>query len=226
VTIRSFTVGPFAENCYVLHDGAEAALVDPGTATDIERKAVEDYVEAAGLSVRHLLLTHAHIDHVMGCRHFAARWGADAAHGGWQLHAADWPLLAHAHVQAEMFGLRIDEPPAPAHALTDDEAIELGGRALRVLHTPGHSPGSVCFHDAAGAIVIGGDVLFAGSIGRTDLWEGSESTLLSSIRERLLVLDDEAIVYPGHGPATTIGRERATNPFLATVAPAWPPPGS
>src|SRR5687767_11093236 len=99
MTIRCFTVGPFEENTYVLHDATDAALIDPGTSTDVERQAVVDYVDAAGLAVRHLLLTHAHIDHVLGCRFFEALWGGGAAHGGWQLHAADWPLLAHAAVQ-------------------------------------------------------------------------------------------------------------------------------
>jgi glyoxylase-like metal-dependent hydrolase (beta-lactamase superfamily II) len=219
MTILSFTVGPFAENTYVVHDAGEAALIDPGTWSDAERQAVVDYVEAAGLAVRHLLLTHAHIDHVLGCRYFAGLWAAGAAHAGWQLHAADWPLLANAIVQAELFGIRVDEPPAATHALEDGDEITLGGTALQVLHTPGHSPGSVCLYDEAGRAVIGGDVLFAGSVGRTDLWEGSEATLLASIRDRLLVLPDDTVVYPGHGPATTIGRERATNPFLVGGGP-------
>ena len=218
--LQRFTVGPFAENTYVIHDVGEAALVDPGTWSDAERRAIVDYVQAAGLVVRHLLLTHAHIDHVLGCRHFAGLWAAGAAHGGWQLHPADEPLLANAAVQGELFGIRVDEPPPPAHALVDGETISVGNATLSVLHTPGHSPGSVCFHDAAGGYVIGGDVLFAGSIGRTDLWEGSEETLLASIRDRLLVLPDDTVVYPGHGPATTIGRERATNPFLAHRSPS------
>ena len=214
MTVRAFVVSPFAENCYVVHDGVEAALVDPGTATEAERQAVLGYVEAAGLRVRHLLLTHAHIDHVLGCRFFAGRFGAEAAHGGWQLHPADEPLLAHARVQGELFGIRVDEPPPPAHRLAEGDEIALGSARLRVLHAPGHSPGSVCFYDEANGYVLGGDVLFQGSIGRTDLWEGDYDTLLASIREQLLVLPDETVVYPGHGPATTIGAERRTNPFL------------
>ncbi|MFN3595788.1 MAG: MBL fold metallo-hydrolase [Rubricoccaceae bacterium] len=211
---QSFVVSPFAENCYVLWSGAEAALVDPGTATPEERAAVEALIEARGLRVRHLLLTHAHIDHIFGCAHFARRYGGAAEHGGWQLHPADAPLLAHARVQGELFGVRVDEPPPPAHALADGDRVALGDVSLEVLHAPGHSPGSVCFYDAASGVLVGGDVLFQGSVGRTDLWEGSFETLERSIRSRLYVLPDETVVLPGHGPATTIGAERRANPFV------------
>jgi len=213
LTVRSFVVSPFAENTYVLSSNGEAAIVDPGTATRLERQAVEAYIEAAGLRVRHLLLTHAHIDHVFGCHHFAERY-PEAEYGGWQLHPADAPLLANAVVQGELFGVRVDPPPAPAHDLAAGDEIALGDNAFRVLHVPGHSPGSVAFYDEAEGILVGGDVLFAGSIGRTDLWEGSLDTLLASIRHEVLTLPDGTTVYAGHGPSTTVGTERRTNPFL------------
>jgi len=214
LTVRSFVVSPFAENALVLHDGTDAALVDPGTATREERQAVEAYVEAAGLTVRHLLLTHGHIDHVFGCAHFAHRYGATAAYGGWQMHPADDPLLANAVVQGEVYGVRVDAPPAPAHHLADGEEVTFGTTTLRVIHVPGHSPGSVAFYSEADGLLVGGDVLFRDSIGRTDLWQGSFDTLLASIRERLFVLPDDTVVYPGHGPTTTIGYEKQHNPFL------------
>ena len=214
MTVRPFVVSPFVENCYVVHDGEEAAIVDPGTSTAAERQAVLDYIEAAGVRVRHLLLTHAHIDHVFGCRFFAGRFGADADYGGWQLHPADEMLLANARLQGEVFGVRVEDPPPAAHALAEGDVVELGSVRFRVLHTPGHSPGSVCFYSEEEGVVLGGDVLFQGSIGRTDLWQGDYDTLLRSIREKLLVLPDETVVYSGHGPATTIGAERRTNPFL------------
>ena len=222
LTVRSFVVSPFVENTYVLSSGGEAALVDPGTATRLERQAVEAYVEEAGLRVRHLLLTHGHLDHVFGCHHFAERYGADAAHGGWQLHPADAPLLANAVVQGEMFGVRVDAPPAPAHALAAGDAVALGDVTFRVRHVPGHSPGSVAFYaEGAGpdgqGVLVGGDVLFQGSIGRTDLWEGSLDVLLASIRDEVLTLPDDTVVYSGHGPATTVGAERRTNPFLQNL---------
>lgn len=219
LTVQTFVVSPFAENAVVLHDGTEAALVDPGTATRAERDAVEAYVEALGLRVRHLLLTHGHVDHVFGCAHFQRIYGATAEHGGWQMHPADGPLLANAVLQGEMFGVRVDPPPPAAHSLADGDEVALGGHRLHVLHVPGHSPGSVAFYAAAaapdgGGLLVGGDVLFHESVGRTDLWEGDSDTLIASIRTRLLTLPDETTVYPGHGPPTTIGHERTHNPFL------------
>ena len=214
MTVQTFVVSPFAENTYLLSDGEECALVDPGTATREERQRVGAAIEASGLRVRHLLLTHAHIDHVFGCDHFAHRYAADAEFGGWQLHPADAPLLERAVVQGEMYGVRIDAPPPAARALAHGDAVELGGTSLRVLHVPGHSPGSVAFYDEAGGVLIGGDVLFAGSIGRTDLWQGSLDVLLASIRDQILVLPDDTVVHAGHGPSTTVGAERRSNPFL------------
>lgn len=212
--VQTFVVSPWAENCYVVHDNGEAALIDPGTATDAECKQVEAYLEKEHLRVRHLLLTHAHIDHIFGCSYFAEKFAEEADHGGWQLHQADLPLLSNAKVQAELFGVRMGDPPAPTCFLDEDDTIELGDGTFDVLHTPGHSPGSVSFYNSAGAFVIGGDVLFQGSIGRTDLWEGSYPQLIESIKTKLLPLPDKTVVYSGHGPATSIGVERASNPFL------------
>lgn len=216
LTVQSFTVSPFQENTYVVHDGTEAALVDPGTASREEQAAVAAYIEAAGLRVRHLLLTHAHIDHVFGCAHFAERYGATAEWGGWQLHPADEPLLANAVVQGELYGVRVDPPPPPSRRLAAGDTVEIGSAVLTVRHAPGHSPGSVLY--VGEGWVLGGDVLFAGSVGRTDLWEGDYDTLIASVRRELLSLPDETVVYAGHGPATTVGHERATNPFLQNGA--------
>lgn len=209
MTVRTFVVSPFAENCYVCHDDGEAVLIDPGTVTPAERDAVGDYIERNGLRVRHLLLTHAHLDHLFGCAHFARRYGMR-----WKLHPDDLPLLDGAELQARMFGVPLERPPAPEATLAEGQEIAFGRARWRVLHVPGHAPGHVAFYDAANGFVIAGDTLFQGSIGRTDLWGGSLPVLLRSIREKLLVLPDETVVYPGHGPATTVGAERAGNPFL------------
>ena len=214
MTVRSFTVGPFPENTYVIHSAGEAAVVDPGTASGEERDRVHSYIERNGLRVRHLLLTHGHLDHILGCSQFAARYASGAEGGGWAMHPADLPLLQNARVQGEMFGIRVTEPPAPTRDLAHGDQIELGESTLEVRHAPGHSPGSVVFVDHASGQVIGGDVLFQGSIGRTDLWGGDTATLLASIREQLLTLPDETVVYSGHGPSTTVGAERRSNPFL------------
>lgn len=209
MTVKPFVVSPFAENCYVCHDAGEAVLIDPGTTAETERRAVLDYLTRNGLRVRHLLLTHAHIDHIFGCAFFARAFGMR-----WELHEADLPLLDNAELQARMFGVELERPPTPATSLVEGGAIRFGRATWQVLHTPGHSPGSVSFYDEANGFVIGGDVLFRGSIGRTDLWGGSMEVLLDSIRTKLLPLPDETVVYSGHGPSTTIGAERAANPFL------------
>lgn len=214
MTLQTFVVSPFVENTYILADGGECALVDPGTATREERQRVGAAIEQAGLRVRHLLLTHAHIDHVFGCDHFAHRYAEGAETGGWQLHPADVPLLERAVVQGELYGVRIDAPPPPTGELAEGDTLEIGSTTLKVLHVPGHSPGSVAFYDEASGALIGGDVLFQGSIGRTDLWQGSMETLLTSIRDKILVLPDDTVVYSGHGPSTTVGAERRSNPFL------------
>ena len=211
--IETFVVSPFQENCYVVHDGAEAALIDPGTYTAAERERVERYIDAEGLRVRHLLLTHAHLDHVFGCAPFARRY-PEAEHGGWQLHPADRPILDDVPQRAALYGVPCEAPPPPAHALAHGDTVRLGAATWRVLHVPGHSPGSVAFYDAENGFVIGGDVLFQGSIGRTDLWGGSLDTLLGAIRTHLWPLPDETVVYPGHGPTTSIGAEKRSNPFL------------
>lgn len=210
MTVQSFVVSPFEENCIVAHDAGEAVLVDPGTATEAERHRVEDYLTRNGLRVRHLLLTHAHIDHVFGCAYFARRFGMR-----WQLHPDDLPLYENAELQGRMFGAPVDRLPTPDATLAHGDVIAFGEAEWEVRHTPGHAPGHVCFVDRANDLLIGGDLLFAGSVGRTDLWGGSMETLLRSIRETLGDLPDSMTVYPGHGPTTTLGRERLTNPFLS-----------
>ena len=210
MTVKPFVVSPFAENCYVCHDAGDAVLVDPGTATDAEKQTVLDYITRNGLVVRHLLLTHAHIDHILGCAFFAQQFGMT-----WKLHAADLPLLDGAELQARMFGVELERPPAPETSLEEGGTIQFGNATWEIRHTPGHSPGSVSFYDAQNGFVISGDALFQGSIGRTDLWQGSMPTLLNAIQAKLLTLPDDTVVYSGHGPSTTVGRERRTNPFLA-----------
>jgi len=208
--VKRFTFNPFMTNCYVCHDDGQTAIIDPSASMPGECKAVTDYIETKGLSVKHLLLTHAHIDHIFGCAYFSVRYGLR-----FQMHADDVPLLEWASDQAALFGLDVTPPPAPDETFLDeDDTIQLGRDTWHVLHTPGHSPGSICFHDAENKTVISGDVLFQGSIGRTDLWQGSLADLMTSIHQNLMTLDDKTVVYPGHGPETTIGRERKTNPFL------------
>jgi glyoxylase-like metal-dependent hydrolase (beta-lactamase superfamily II) len=202
---------PFFKNGYVLacETTKEGVLIDPGD----EAGQLLDVIAAAGLTIRWILLTHAHVDHVSGTALVKAATGAPIC-----LHEADLLIYEHAADQAAWFGLEIDRLPPVDQHYDLAAPIRFGRYAARVIHTPGHTPGGVCL--AVGAEggpetdLFAGDTLFAGSIGRTDLPGGDYDTLMASIRGRLLTLPDDLVVHPGHGPATTIGRERRENPFL------------
>ena len=215
--IQCFTCNPYQTNGYVCHDGGEAVLIDPSCSTGDECADIERYIEERGLTMRRLLLTHAHVDHVFGCARFARRFGM-----GFWMHRGDQALLKSAVEQARMVGVQIGPPPPPAGFLEDGEEVPFGSTSFRVIHVPGHSPGSIGFFEEASRTLVSGDVLFRGSIGRTDLWCGSLPELMASIFGSLIPLGDEVRVYPGHGPETTIGEERLSNPFLTGFPPAGP----
>jgi glyoxylase-like metal-dependent hydrolase (beta-lactamase superfamily II) len=208
--VKSFTFNPFQTNCFVCSVGRSAVVIDPSSAEEAEHREVMDYIVAEDLDVERILLTHAHLDHIFGLAHLC-----DALNVPFWMHRSDLPLLEHAAEQALLFRAELDEPPAPGGFLEDHGTVNVGANSWTVLHTPGHSPGSISFHDRSEDLVFGGDVLFAGSIGRTDLWQGSLPTLMHSIFQKLVPLGHETRVYAGHGPDTTIGREIAQNPFLA-----------
>lgn len=198
--------GAFAENCYIVADRerGEAVLVDPGEDADLFLGRLED----EHLALTGIWLTHAHLDHVLGVPRVVERTGAPI----W-LHPADRPLYDRVPMQAAAWlGATVPPLPPPDHELAPGDTVRVGGYAFDVLHLPGHSPGHVAF--VAPGLVLSGDVLFAGSVGRTDLPGGDAGQLLASIRDRLMSLPDATVVYPGHGPDTTIGREREANPFV------------
>lgn len=207
--IKSFTFNPFQTNCFIAHDEGEAVIVDAASSEATEHAEIERYIEENKLKVTHLLLTHGHIDHIFGCRHLSERFGMP-----FRLHAEDLPLLQRAGDQAVMFGIPLEEPTSIDGSIEEGDEIRFGRVRWRVLHTPGHSPGSVAFFDEKARAVLSGDVLFAGSIGRTDLWKGSLPILMTSVFQKLVPLGDDVQVYSGHGPVTTIGDERRHNPFL------------
>ena len=209
MTVQSFTVNPFMENAYLVHSDGKAALIDPGFYGASERAQALTYLEERGLEIERLLLTHAHVDHIIDCAYWADTCGMQ-----FEMHEDDLPLLRRAKQQAAMFGVDVHDPPIPQAFLRGSDTVEIGSSSWKVIEAPGHSPGSICFYNETDGILIAGDVLFQGSIGRTDLWKGSLETLLGSIHERILVLPEETVVHSGHGPATTIGQERASNPFL------------
>lgn len=192
---------PFLENCYVLRDGDEALVVDPGEVTPTLLKALD------GCTVRTVVNTHCHCDHCGGNAELKLRTGAELV-----CHREDLVLLQHLAQQGAMFGVDFPASPDPDRYLEEGDTLTVGETTLRVLHTPGHSPGHIVL--VGDGFVLAGDVLFSGSIGRTDLPGGDYGTLLESIRTKLLTLPDDTIVYSGHGESTTIGAERRTNPFL------------
>jgi glyoxylase-like metal-dependent hydrolase (beta-lactamase superfamily II) len=212
IIVETQAVGPFFKNGFVVacRRTREAVLIDPGD----EVIGLLGYITREKLTVGHILLTHAHVDHVTGVA--AAKQALNAPI---YLHRDDLFLYQRAVEQGQMFGLRVDPPPPPIdHFYTAGQAIAFGDLDARPHHTPGHCPGGVCLQIGAaggfGKDLFVGDTLFAGSIGRTDLPGGDYATLIQSIRTVLFAFGDDARVYPGHGPATTIGQERRTNPFL------------
>ncbi len=205
--LETLTVGPFQENCYVIGDGASGtgAVVDPGD----EAARIALAVEQRSLEIGHILITHAHIDHVGAVAALVDEYACPVL-----MHAEAEPMLKQLPTQAMMMGLRFGKVPAVDHHIEDEEILEVGSLKLKSLYTPGHAPGHLAFYMESEGLVLSGDALFAGSVGRTDLFGGSMEVLLRSINERLLTLPDETKVYPGHGPETTIGDERTHNPFL------------
>ncbi|MFA7693352.1 MAG: MBL fold metallo-hydrolase [Candidatus Hydrogenedentales bacterium] len=199
--IVCFPVTPFFTNCYIVKEGSEAMVIDPGEVT----APMKDYL--ADCTVTMIINTHCHCDHCGGNAELKKLTGAPLL-----CHKDDLPLLHSLADQGRMFGVPFPPSPEPDRFLEHGEQLSLGDTVFEVRHTPGHAPGHVVLITPGVAFV--GDVLFAGSVGRTDLPGGSMRQLMQSIREHLLDLDDNTVVYSGHGPETTIGEERATNPFL------------
>ncbi len=198
-------VGPLQSNCFIIADdgGTEAVIIDPGG----DGSRILDLLEAKSWKAVMVLNTHAHFDHMAANQEVLKATGARLA-----VPRLDAPMMGETIMQAKLYGLSVEPSPEPDIMLEDGDTLELGGEMIEVLATPGHSPGGVAFKTPLG--VFCGDALFAGSIGRTDLPGGDFETLIRSIKEKLLVLPDETEVFPGHGPPTTIGREKLYNPFL------------
>lgn len=207
--IATFTFNPFQENTFLVHDGEQAIVIDPGCWNAGEEHELEQHLALNGLTPVRLVLTHAHIDHVFGCSWMHKRYGLLP-----EMHRDDLELLRHAPDVGRMYGVHCEPSPEPEVFLSGGDAIELGGVLINVLFVPGHAPGHIALHCPEQGFVISGDVLFNGSIGRTDLPGGSLPVLERSIREKLYTLPDETIVYCGHGPETTIGQEKRGNPFV------------
>ena len=205
--IETFPVGPLQCNCTILGDeqAGEAIVIDPGD--DVRR--IHNRLNELGLKLKQILITHGHIDHVGGALKLKRLTGAPI-----MMNEGDLPQLDMMETQAEWLGIATPETAPPDEKLIDGMRVGLEAFPAQVLHTPGHTQGSVCLHFAPMKLLVAGDTLFAGSIGRTDLPGGNSGQILESIESRLLTLPDETRVLPGHGPATTIGAERRSNPFV------------
>jgi hydroxyacylglutathione hydrolase len=205
--LKMLTVGPFQENCYIIGDeeSGVGAIVDPGD----EAARIAMAVEETGLEIGSIVVTHAHIDHVGAVVGLVDEYACPVL-----MHAKAEPMLRQLPTQAMMMGMRFGKVPSVDRHVEDEEILEVGDLSLRSLYTPGHAPGHLAFYAEEEGLVLSGDVLFAGSVGRVDLPGGSMEVLMRSIEDRLLTLPDDTLVYSGHGPRTTIGNERTSNPFL------------
>ncbi len=210
LTVYSFMFNPFQENTYILHDDSkECIIIDPGCYSPEEQEALAQYITSYGLKPVRLILTHCHIDHILGNNFVYKTFGLLP-----EYHAAEQFIMDAMDNISKMYDIKLEPSPAPVRYIEAGEIIRFGHTELLSILTPGHSPASLSYYSRQEGICISGDVLFYGSIGRTDLPGGNYDTLISSIETQLMTLPDQTIVYPGHGESTTIGFERKTNPFL------------
>lgn len=212
INATQMTVNPFGENLYILWDETtrEAVVVDPGMMRTAEREMVTQFIEGQQLHVTHILLTHLHVDHITSARWLADQTGADVCGSllDAQLGRELPDQVARFHINIEVEPLTLDRN------LADGDTIPLGDEIIRVLHVPGHSPGGLAFYLPESGLLVSGDTIFNGSVGRTDLWGGNMAQLLSSINEKIYTLPDETVIASGHGPTTTVADEKHFNPFL------------
>jgi glyoxylase-like metal-dependent hydrolase (beta-lactamase superfamily II) len=203
--IETLAVGPLQVNCFIVacEKNREALVVDPGD----EAERILKRLHASGLQLKLVVNTHGHFDHVGGNRLLVEESGAELL-----IHQDDLPVLRRAREHATLYGMSVTPSPEPSRLLAGGEILAVGELRLQVLHTPGHSPGGICL--LGDGHLFSGDTLFAGSVGRTDLPGGDHDTLIEGIRRQLLVLPEETVVHPGHGPDTTIGREKRVNQYL------------
>ena len=210
ISIKSFTFNPFQENTYIAFDESkECIIIDPGCYDESENAILKNFIETNNLRPVSLINTHCHLDHIFGNSFVADTFNLNPI-----MHKADLPMLQYAPIAAQKYGVNLNKLPKVTKFIEEGSIIKFGKSKFNILFTPGHSPGHICLVNNEEKIILSADVLFYLSIGRTDLPMGDHKTLLKSIKEKILVLDDKMLVYPGHGPTTSIGFEKQNNPFL------------
>jgi len=211
ITIDVLPINPWQENTYILSDESkECVIIDPGCLSPDERKFVSDFIANKDLKPVRLLHTHMHLDHVFGSSYIAKTYDLKS-----EGHIGDEPFIDQTVTYATQFGVEVDEnPPAFGNYLNEGDEVTFGNSSLKVIHVPGHSPGGILFYQPEEQFAIVGDSIFRESIGRADLPGGDFDTLISNLKNKVLKLEDEVVLYPGHGPSTTVGHERQNNPFL------------
>jgi hydroxyacylglutathione hydrolase len=208
--LKSFVFNPFQVNSFVLSDeSGDGIIIDACCENEEEYAALESYLALNGLNLKMLINTHGHVDHLLGIKYFKEKYKIP-----FKMHRDDDFLIEGSVEHGRIFGLNLSQPPHPDDYLDEDVALFNEEDELKIIHVPGHSPGSLVFYSPKQNFLIAGDVLFAGSIGRTDLPGGDYDTLINGIKSKLLCLPSDCIVYPGHGPSTTIADEKLNNPFL------------
>ena len=209
--IKTFTFNQFLENTIIVSDSTnECIIIDPGCYNDEEKKILENYIIKNNLNPVKLINTHCHIDHILGNNFVSRNWGIDL-----EINEKDLDLLNNADQIAKIYGFtNYERSPMPKKFINEDDIINFGISELKVIFTPGHAPGHISLYSEKDNLIISGDVIFQNSIGRTDLPGGDFNTLINSIKNKILSLDDNVIIYCGHGPNTTVGNERRNNPFL------------
>jgi hydroxyacylglutathione hydrolase len=210
ISVKRFVCNELGVNTLILSDDSDQCLlIDPGCNHRDKQQEIHDYVQGKHILPRYIVLTHGHFDHLAGLT-----WARDEFACPVLMHEGDLFLLENASEHAAVFGFRISNPPFPDRTVQEGEQIQFGHSSLQILHVPGHSPGSICLYSAEDNLLVCGDVLFKGSIGRTDLFGGNHPQLIRGIKQKLMWLPRETLVWPGHGEPTAIGEEHDTNPFL------------
>lgn len=216
--IKVFCFNPFGENTYLLWDtpSGDGVIVDPGCYDEEEFSRLLSFIGKEGIKPLGILLTHGHFDHIYGVGEIALRYGIPV-----YMHPEDAPILGINPRLVSTFGMKVPDASFPYEPLSDGMTLNILKHPFTVIHTPGHTPGGVCFHDASSQVLISGDTLFAGSIGRSDLPLGDYDKLIVSVMDRLMGLPADTEVLPGHGPTSNIGHERTHNPFLQPFNEKW-----